>query len=179
MQMKTMAVWLAGATLCAAGSAARAQATEPVQKPTTIKLGVFLPTNANLKNGIGKTWFSAGADYAFNKQGAGQGLMPLAYVDYAGKSSSGVTVNYVGIGPGVRYYTSPPGTSSLTPYLGAGVGAYFIHATTISNKTRVGFKVNAGLEFNQSYLLEVNYTNAGSVVGTRVDGINVQAGLRF
>ena len=50
MKMKTMAVWLAGATLCAAGHAAQAQATEPVQKPTTIKLGVFLPQNGDLKN---------------------------------------------------------------------------------------------------------------------------------
>ena len=37
--------------------------------------------------------------------------------------------------------------------------------------------MNAGLEINQSYLLEVNYTNAGSIQGVRLDGINAQVGL--
>ena len=100
-----------------------------MQKPVTIKLGVFLPSNGNFKDALGKTWFSAGVDYAFNKQGDTQNMMPLAYVDYAGANKHGLKANYVGVGPGIRYYTSPPGTSTTTPYVGAGIGAYFIHAS--------------------------------------------------
>ena len=178
MTLKTMAVCLTLAALTA-GHAAQAQDPEQVQKPTTLKIGVFLPSNGNVKNALGKTWLSIGADYAFNKQGASQRLMPLGYIDYSFKSSHGLNANYVGLGPAARYYLSPPGTSSFSPYLGAGVGAYFLHASGLTNKTRVGFKVNAGLEINQSYLLEVNYTNAGSIQGVRLDGINAQVGLRF
>ena len=177
-----MAFILLGASLCGVTSAARADDAAPVQKPVTIKLGVFLPSNGNLKNAVGKTWFSAGADYAFNKQGGGQSVMPLAYVDYAGKSSHGLNVNYTAVGLGVRGYGSPPGTSTTAPYFGVGVGAYFIHASgggDTTNDTRLGGKVNLGIEFQQMYLLEANYTYAGKVSGVTADGFNIQAGLRF
>ena len=179
---KTMAVILLGTTLCGIAAGARADDAEPVQKPITIKLGIFLPSNGDIKNAIGKTWFSAGADYAFNKQGAGQSLMPLAYVDYAGRSSHGINADFAGVGAGLRGYGSPPGTSTMAPYFGAGVGAYFIHASgggNSTNDTRFGGKINIGVEFQQTYLLEANYTYAGKVSGTTVDGFNIQAGLRF
>lgn len=159
---KTMAVILLGTTLSGISVGAQAQDTAaPVQKPISIKLGVFLPSNGNIKAALGKTWFSAGAEYAFNKQGNTQNIMPLAYVDYAGAKKNGIDANFIGVGPGVRYYTSPPGTSTTTPYLGAGVGAYFIHASgggDSTNNTRFGGKVNIGIEFQQMYLLEANYT---------------------
>ena len=183
---KTVAVSLLGVSLCGAlGVGASAQTTDaaPVTKPIAIKLGVFLPSNGDVKNAIGKTWFSAGAEYAFSKIGDQQNLLPLAYVDYAGKSGHGINADYVGVGPGARYYFSAPGAStSVTPYVGAGIGAYFLHASGNGdsvNKTKFGFRVNAGVEFQQMYLLEVNYTNAGSESGTRFDGVNIQAGVRF
>lgn len=178
---KTMIVGALGALLCAAAGA-QAQTAEPVQKPITIKLGVFLPSNGDVKDVLGKTWFSAGADYAFNKQGDTQNVMPLAYVDYAGSNKNGVKANFIGVGAGVRYYTSPPGTSSTTPYVGAGVGAYFIHASgggDSTNNTRIGGKINLGVEFQQMYLVEANYTYAGKVSGTTLDGFGIQAGVRF
>lgn len=180
-RMKTAAAGVLGLALCgSAGAGAQAQA--PVTQPITIRLGAFFPTNGGLKNVIGKSWFGAGADYAFSKIGEQQNLMPLLSVDYAGRSGHGITASYVGVGPGVRYYLGAPGAQTVTPYVGAGVGAYFLHASGnggTSNKTQAGFKVNVGVEFQQTYLLEANYTNAGSDSGTRFDGFNVQAGYRF
>lgn len=183
--MKTMAAGCLGLALGGlAGGGAQAQAPEaaPVTKPITIKLGAFFPSDSALKDVIGKTWFNAGADYAFSKVGDQQNLMPLAYVDYAGKSGNGLTVSYVGVGPGVRYYLSPPGAGTVTPYVGAGLGAYFLRASgggDSANKTKFGFKLNAGVEFQQMYLVEASYTNAGSESGTRFDGFNLQVGVRF
>ena len=182
---KTMAVGMLGLALVGLlGTGASAQTTDaaPVVKPITIKLGAFFPTNGALKNAVGKTWFTAGADYAFSKLGDQQNLMPLVYADYAGTNKSGLTVDYVGVGPGARYYLTAPGVSTTTPYVGGGVGAYFLHASgngASYNKTKFGFKVNAGIEFQQLYLVEVNYTNAGSESGTRFDGIGLQVGARF
>ncbi len=185
MMTKTMAAGLLGLALCGlAGAGAQAQAPDaaPVTKPITIKLGAFFPSNGAVKTVVGKTWFGAGADYAFSKVGDQQNLMPLAYVDYAGKSGNGLTVRYIGVGPGVRYYLSAPAAGTTTPYVGAGLGAYFLHASgggASYNKTKFGFKINAGVEFQQMYLLEANYTNAGSESGTRLDGFNLQVGARF
>jgi hypothetical protein len=182
---KTMAVIGAGAALAGllgTGAAAQTYDAVPVVKPLTLKLGAFLPINGTLKNAVGKTWFTAGAEYAFSKLGDQQNLMPLAYVDYAGANKHGLTVDYVGVGPGARYYLTAPGAGTTTPYVGGGVGAYFLHASgngSSINNTKFGFKVNAGIEFQQMYLVEVNYTNAGSESGTRFDGVGIQVGARF
>ncbi len=165
---------------------ASAQSATPAEKPITIKLGVFLPSGSALKNAVSDTWFSAGAEYALvPKAGAGaapQSFVPLGYVDYAGVNRHGVNADYVGIGPGFRYNLAAPGSSSLIPYVGAGVGAYFLHAKGFggsSNKTNFGYRLNAGVEFSQSYLFEINYTDANSLSGARFGGFNIQAGIKF
>jgi len=207
---KTLILAALGVLLCAASAQAQtapaADETAP-PKPLTIKLGALFPSNGNLKDLVGSTFFSAGAEYAFlNKQNPAS-LVPLVYVDYAGRGknrsiddgqgnsvSLDLTASTVGVGGGARYYIGTPGTGSVTPYVGAGVGVYFNRikvATTISsggqsgsasdslNKTQFGFRLNAGVEFQKMYLLEANYTNAGSVEGTRIDGFGIQAGVRF
>ncbi|MDQ2799597.1 MAG: hypothetical protein M3Y13_08150, partial [Armatimonadota bacterium] len=187
---KTTMFGLAGALLAGLGTVAQAQtaATDAGTKPISIKLGVFLPTNSDVKDAVGKSWFSAGAEYAFVPSGEGastSNLVPLVYLDYAGKNNnrtfadtdaSGNPVNdtlslkasYVGLGAGIRG-SSPQAGSSITPYYGAGVGVYFLNATaavkqgttTVSdsqNKTSIGFKVNGGVEFSGSYFVEAAYT---------------------
>ena len=172
----------AGAILgLAFGTGAWAQTAPTPEKPITIKLGAFFPTGSRLKNGAGDTWFSAGAEYAV-PSGASQTLSPLLYLDYAGSNRHGVNADYVGVGPGVRYYLTPPGASTLTPYVGAGIGAYFLHASgfgSSSNKTQFGYRLNAGVEFSGSYLAEISYTDPSSLSGTRFSGFNLQVGARF
>lgn len=191
---KTMAVGLLGLALCGlAGTDARAQtvATDATVKPLTVKLGVLLPTNGNLKRDVGNTWFSAGAEYTFNQSGdtgsflrnPQQNVLPLVYLDYAGISKSGQKASLVGLGLGLRYYVSPPNVeSTVTPYLSAGVGAYYTHASGFSssiNKTQAGLRLGLGVEIQQMYVLEAAYTNAGSANGVKFDGVNIQAGVRF
>ncbi len=182
---KTMAVGFLGLALgglLGTGASAQAEYAPVVVKPLTLKLGAFFPGNGTLKKAVGNTWFSAGADYAFSKLGDQQNLMPLAYIDYGGANKHGLTVNYVGIGPGARYYLTAPGASTTAPYIGGGIGGYFLRASgngSSINKTKFGFKVNAGVELQQTYLVEVNYTNAGSESGTRFDGVGLQVGARF
>jgi len=115
-------------------------------------------------------------------QTAAQSFLPLAYVDYAGANRHGVNANYVGIGPGFRYNLAAPGSSTLIPYVGAGAGAYFLHGSgfgSSTNKTQFGYRLNAGVEFNQSYLFEINYTDANKLSSTRFGGFNIQVGAKF
>ena len=171
-------------------SGASAQSPVPAEKPITLKLGVFLPSGSALKNAVSDTWFSIGAEYAFvPKAGADAAadtaagsFVPLAYVDYAGSNRHGINANYIGIGPGFRYNLAAPGSGTLIPYVGAGAGAYFLHAKGFggsSNKTNFGYRLNAGVEFNQSYLFEINYTDGNSLGGARFGGFNIQAGIKF
>ncbi len=165
---------------------ASAQAQVPAEKPITLKLGVFLPSGSTLKNAVSDTWFSIGGEYTLvpkpGAETAAGRFLPLAYIDYAGSNRHGINANYVGIGPGFRYNLASPGSSTLIPYVGAGAGAYFLHAKGFSgssNKTNFGYRLNAGVEFNQSYLVEINYTDGNSLSGARFGGFNLQAGLKF
>ena len=148
MMTKTMSAGLLaalfGTGLCGLGTGAAAQSDAPAAKPITIKLGAFFPSGSKLRDGISDTWFSAGAEYAFQPSASSataSSLVPLAYVDYAGINRHGVNADYVGVGPGVRYYLTPAGTSTLNPYVGAGIGAYFLHDSgfgSSDNKTQFG-----------------------------------------
>jgi hypothetical protein len=153
----------------------------PVQKPITIKLGIFLPTNGSVKDHVGKTFFAAGAELGLSKQAAAQTTEPLLYVDYNGKSSSGQHIYDTGVGIGVKQYLGDVDASS-TPYVGAGVGAYFDQAKvngSSENKTNLGFKLDVGYEFDHAALIEADYTDAGSAAGVNADGFSILLGYRF
>ena len=185
----TATLWAAafGAALsCGLNTTASAQSAAPAAKPITLKLGVFLPGGSRLKNAASDTWFSAGLEYALvpkpGAETAAASFLPLGYIDYAVSNRHGVNADYVGIGPGFRYTLAAPGSSTLIPYVGAGLGAYFLHGSGFggsTNKTNFGYRLNAGVEFNQSYLAEINYTDANSLGSTRFRGFNLQVGARF
>lgn len=173
-------------------------------KPITLKLGVFFPSGGDLRDSVGSAFFAAGAEYAFSP-GHEKSLIPLAYVDYVGKSrnrntddgqgnsvSLDLTATSIGIGGGVRFYAHP--MPAYSPYLGGGLGLYFNHFKAdanvntggqtnstgdSANKTRLGFKINAGVEFQRTYFVEAAYSNSGSVEGTRTDGFSLLIGGRF
>ena len=182
---QTLTVALLAAALAGFPAAgAFAQSDTPAPKPITLKLGAFLPSGTYLKNATSNSWFSAGLEYAVIPHGtrAAQSLVPLGYLDYAGSNRHGVNARYIGVGPGVRYNLSAPGSSALIPYVGAGIGAYFLHANSFSGsstKTNFGYRLNAGVEFNRTYLFEVNYTDPQSLSGARFSGFNIQAGIKF
>jgi len=183
--IKTTTVTLLAAALGAAlcGTGASAQSETPPAKPITIKLGAFLPSGGFLKNATSNSWFSVGAEYAVApRTAAGTSLVPLGYIDYAGSNRHGVNARYIGVGPGVRYNLTAPGTSTLVPYVGAGIGAYFLHATSFggtSTKTNFGYRLNAGVEFNRAYVFEINYTDPQSLNHTRFSGFNIQVGAKL
>ena len=165
---------------------ASAQSAAPAEKPITLKLGVFLPSGSRIKNAASDTWFSAGLEYALvpkpGEEAAASSLLPLAYLDYAGSNRNGVNARYIGVGPGFRYNLAAPGSGTLIPYVGAGAGAYFLHGSGLgssSSKTQFGYRLNAGVEFNQAYVFEINYTDASKLGSTRIGGFNIQVGAKF
>ena len=96
----TLSALLGGALVSiAAGSAqAQAPATQPVQKPITIKLGAFFPTASSGRDAGGSTEFSAGLDYAFAKTTTTSPILPSVYFDYQGGSKNGGHSDSYGLG---------------------------------------------------------------------------------
>ena len=174
---------VAGLLPTVAGHAQSAD-TQPVQRPISIKLGVFLPSDGNVKSAVGNTAFTAGADYAFTKTATASPILPLAYVDYAGKSKNGVRLSFVSVGVGVRAYANRATNTKVAPFYGAGIGAYFLNGSgggTSNNNTVLGGKVNLGVELNQGPFLEAAYQVTGKYKNSssNANGLSFMVGDRF
>ncbi len=169
-------------SIAAAGAQAQAPATQPVQKPITIKLGAYFPTAGSGENAGGHTQFSAGLDYAFAKTTTTPSpILPSIYFDYQGGSKNGGHLDSYGLGVAARYYTSTPG-ASVSPYFGAGVGIYDESLKrsggNSGSNANIGAKLMAGLEFS-SALVELNYQFLPKHNGVNPDGLGLQVGYRF
>lgn len=166
----------------AAGAQAQAPATQPVQKPITIKLGAYYPTSSTGRKTGGNGQFSVGVDYALAKTTSAKPLLPSIYFDYQGGSRHAGHANSYGLGVAARYYTSLPGAATAAPYFGAGVGIYDEDlkqgASGSNNSVNVGAKLLAGVEFS-SALVEVNYQFLPKHNGVNPDGFGLQVGYRF
>ncbi len=179
-------IGLLGLALGAAAPAVRAQdvATQPVIKPISIKLGIFLPTDSSGRSQGGSTQFAAGADYAFTKTTADSPVLPLVYADYQGGSHDGGRADLYGVGVGVRAYPNRTNDQPLIPFYGAGIGVDFLDAKNGGGRsvTKGMFagKLELGVEMNTGPFAEVEYQIASqSVQGVRDDGVNVMIGDRF
>ncbi|MDR3711042.1 MAG: hypothetical protein P4L33_22290 [Capsulimonadaceae bacterium] len=179
--------------------------TKPAAPATTtpyqpiIKLGVYLPSNDDLKTLMGDTWLSIGAEFPLKGQIVPSTLSSI-YLDvaYANKSASddlgdsaSLDVTSVGVGYGVKYLFSQGNSQSVVPYLGAGVGVYGNQAklfvstadgdsgTSTVNNTNVGYKISAGIMFNKRGLVELGYTDPGKLSGDSVAGTSILVGWSF
>ncbi|MGI4790540.1 MAG: hypothetical protein ACRYFS_17015, partial [Janthinobacterium lividum] len=144
------------------GSAHIAQAqtaTQPVEKPITIKLGGYFPNSSSGRSAGGNTEFSLGLDYALTKTATGNPFVPSVYFDLQNGKHNGGHADSYGLGVAGRYYFGVPG-ASVTPYLGAGIGVYDEQlkqgGSGGDSNVNVGGKVFGGVEFS-SFLVEINY----------------------
>jgi hypothetical protein len=173
--MKTQVIksLLAGAAVVVASvgltSGAHAQSdksTVRVEKPIRVKLGAYFTMGDN-----SDTLFSAGASYDFGKTKATNPLVYSAYADYYTKDGSSLW----GLGGSVRGYFTPA-VSATRVYGGLGLGAYIFDPDGGSTKTNFGGKLFAGVEFNQGFFGEIDYTYPGD---SDADGIGASIGFRF
>jgi hypothetical protein len=158
--------------------------TGKLQKPWRLKIGAFFPTDGDVKDSLGNTFFSYGVSYDFVKTQVETPITLGVYVDGATKSKDGGRLSYVGLGPSARYFFTPV-VAPVRFYGGAGLGPYFVtvKAGDSKNKTAFGGKLLAGVESNQGIFGELDYTFISSVsVGgddVKPSGFNLSVGYRF
>ena len=180
--MRILILALAVATIAATTAAVKA---DPVEKPWTVKLGAGWPTQGQAKNDGGSTEFAAGVDYAPEKTTANNPALGSVYADYIGGTKSGGHLYSYGIGVAAKAYGTTPSGNTQTgasPYYGAGVGIYHTDdkdAGVSSNRTNLGAKLFAGLEFSGNYLVEVGYHFLPKANGADPSAFIASVGLRF
>jgi len=173
----------------ASANAVRAQAptvpTQPAAKPFTVKLGGYFPSDGDVKDNVGSTWFSFGLNYDIGKTKTESPVVYGAYLDgtFSSKSKDGTSFkdSVYGLGAEGRYYFGKP-TEPVTFYAGGGAGAYFLYGKDkggSQNNVHLGLKLLAGVEFKQGFLGEVSYTFTGDVRGSSLSGFGAYVGYRF
>ena len=181
-------VLIAAATLVAGigCGAAHAQDTQKVQKPFAVKLGGFFPTDGDIKDSIGSTFFYAGLSYDVAKSKATNPALYQVYFDYATKKKDGLEFRVLGIGPAVKFLLAPA-TAKAQPFVGAGIGYYNAkisaslgNGVSVSeSKSRFGGKVFAGYQLKGGFFGEADYTYVSEIEGTKPGGFGLRAGYRF
>jgi len=158
--------------------------TTQATHPWTITAGGEWSTNSH-----SSTLGIVGVDYAFEKSAANSNpILPSIYLD-DNFTTNGRSANVVDLGVAVRQDYRQPG-SSITPYIGIGVGGYYLDVSSQTtgtppvtspsyNTTQIGGKVFGGVEFASNWLVEANYTLRQSYKGTDYDSYGVALGYRF
>ncbi len=184
-------------TALAALSAAVALSVHPAQAQTptdtaappiaAVRGGAYFPFNSRIKNTVGKTWYGGGLDYTYGqKAGLSRSILSLDYIE---RSGGGGTVRLIPVTIG--QFTVQGGSnsqgSSVKPYFGVGVGAYFVHQTIpndvgiieTNNVTTIGGYVAAGLDLPSNLLLEARYHILPKVGSANSSGLQLMGGFRF
>lgn len=147
--------------------AAHAQDTTSVVKPLTIKLGGTYITDPN------DFGLALGATLDLGKT---QAVQPIIYSLYADFTLSYEDTSVFSIGGGAQLrYPLVPIAAPAVPYVGAGIGVYYVDSKRGSG-TNFGGKVFAGYEMKKNgYLGEIGY----NFTGEHGDNIDFKIGKRF
>ncbi len=176
---------LVGASVIGLGAPrAHAQVSDDtlkVQKPFTVKVGAFFPSDGDVRDAVGNTFLNLGVSYDFAKTQAVNPTVFGVYVDYFAKSDDGIRLNVFAIGPQAKFYFSPA-TEAQKFYGGVGVGYYSVNARgggASETKGRIGGKLMLGYEFAGGVLAEADYNFIGDVEGVNSSGAGLRLGYRF
>lgn len=172
-----------------AAPSAHAQTPADTKSPpiAAIRLGAYFPFNRTAKNFVGKTWAGGGLDYVIQqKPGMSRTLLSVDYIERSGNGST-IRLIPVTIGQFMLQSAGEGQNSNVRPYLGIGVGAYFVHqnlptvnGTMQSNDTTtIGGYLSAGLDISSNFLVEARYHILPKIGGVNSTGLQLTAGVRF
>lgn len=179
--------------LAFAATSAQAQTPPDTKSPPVfaVRAGAYFPFNSTTKREVGKTWAGGGLDYSVQqKPGASRTILS---VDYIERSSGGSTIRLIPVtfGQFTLQGANEGQHNNVRPYLGIGVGAYFVHQTVPStlptaqvtaqhnDTTTIGGYLGAGLDISTNFLVEARYHILPKIGGINSSGLQITAGVRF
>lgn len=149
------------------------------------KIGIFRPSDSQLRDAVGESWFLLGLD-------AESPLAPDASwvysLEYLHKSGNGVTMTEIPIlvtwrktqvsaepslfeQPEPQYY----------PYIGVGIGLYYLKVenATSDSTWKTGFHILVGARFHANMFAELRWSTIGKWQNTNYGGYSLMMGVRF
>jgi hypothetical protein len=171
--------------------------TQQNSSPFTVKIGAFIPTNDSLREWYGYTWARLTGEYALTSPNSnGQASIYLdiygcqAEHDYV-QSQVNETDTAINGSLGITLSTlSNPGKNKVLPYVSASGG--FALNTLNTNLTfadysgsasqtmgAVAFKLGGGLNIKNTFIIEGDYSDYGSVNGHRFNGYGISIGYHI
>ncbi|HEX8551696.1 MAG TPA: hypothetical protein VF681_09095 [Abditibacteriaceae bacterium] len=170
---------LALGAFAAQNTAAHAQRTGLI--PVRAKIGVNLPRSSATKNFAGNVGYGAEADIALPRLfGAGRTFVSAGYFQ---NSNNGNKLRMIPVTVG-RYFAPPNPVGAVTGnvYFGAGLGPYFLRASSggaSTSKTTLGGFATAGYQFPNPYFIEAKYHLVGKVGGLNPSSLIIMGGRHF
>lgn len=164
---------IAGALLVVASANAqqiRGRRMTEGDKPNAVRLGIFWPTNTDLKNATTTTWFCGGLDHVLDQQlvpfGQYRQSISVDYFEKSGNRSIPVVLNFHG---------------ETTNGLGffAGIGA--VDTRLAGNNDQISYVLNVGANYDLNFgttplMLQAKYVFTGR---EEFRGFAVFVGARF
>lgn len=148
-----------------------------------VRAGAFLPFNSQMKDNVGKIFYGGGLDYIIHREPTVS--RTEVSVDYIERSSGGNDARIIPLTIGQFMLHGSSG--EVTPYLGFGAGAYFIHQSGLDasgarendNKTAIGGYIAAGLDLPDNLIVEARYHIIQKVGLYNSSGLQLMAGIKF
>ena len=196
MQTRTISAishgWVKVAATLAIAAAAMSFAAPAVHAQSTtstigaIRLGEYIPVNSATQQTYGRYYLTGGLDYYFQQnQTTSRSVISVDYTEF---SKSGNDIRVIPVTIGQQSMEAARG-QSVRPYIGYGVGAYFIHlkdpndtnfgGSDTENATAFGGFLEAGLDLTTNLFLDARYHIVTPVKSVNTDSLEITAGLRF
>lgn len=163
------------------------------QIPIGVDLGVFLPTDSDVKDVYGKSWFRVGlTPLSFQRPGNWRFTFDLGFLKRSndifipdGKGGGTVLSNDVTLIPLTFGLTRSFGESTdFLPYVAFRVGPYYVNVDSDSfgvDDSGIGINANTafGVSFSQRFYIEARYDWYSKFEGINFSGFSISAGLKL
>lgn len=149
------------------------------------KIGIFRPSDSDLRDAVGSTWFLIGLDAESPAAADASWVYSLEYLH---KSDSGreitevpilVTWQKTEVSSEPSLFGQPE--QEYRPYLGIGVGLYYLKAdnATSDSTWKTGLHILVGARLPHNTFAELRWNTIGKWHGTDCGGYSLMVGLRF
>jgi hypothetical protein len=163
------------------------------QIPVGVDLGVFLPTDSDVKDVYGKSWFRIGVTpISFQPPGNWRFTFDLGFLKRSnditvpeGKGGGTVLSNDVTLIPLTFGYTrSFTESTDFMPYTAVRIGPYYANVDSDSfGVDHSGFGINAnaafGVSFSQRFYVEARYDWYSKFKDINFSGFSISAGVKL
>lgn len=186
-----LATGMVAALIVGATASAHAQ-MEQLDRPFRVNVGVFYPSDNDVTDTVGDSHFNFGLSYdLWGGIYSGRTYRGGLFFDASFKDRDGASFNTSALGAFGRLSLGNGSNQSWTPYVGAGLGIFFIDAdapaqsealtsfSPFKGGSRMGLKLFAGVEATQGYFAELGYRFVGSDNGANGSGLSLSVGFRF